>query len=42
MATVATGGVESAGDLESFGMQSETTRGGLLFMSSNILVAVLN
>jgi hypothetical protein len=28
MAAEETGGVESDGDLESFGMQSKTTRGG--------------
>jgi hypothetical protein len=40
-AAVATGGVESDGDLESFGMKSETTQGGLLFIGSRISAAVL-
>jgi hypothetical protein len=31
---------ESGGDLESFGMKSETTRGGLLFIGSKISAAV--
>jgi hypothetical protein len=38
---VATGRVESGGDLESFGMKSETTRGGLLFIDSKISTVVL-
>jgi hypothetical protein len=38
---VATGRVESGGDLESFGMKSKMTRGGLLFIGSKILVPVL-
>jgi hypothetical protein len=33
---------ESDGDLESFGMKSETTRGGLLFIGLKISAAVLN
>jgi hypothetical protein len=40
-AAVATGGVESDGDLESFGMKNEMTRGGLLFISSKTSAAVL-
>jgi hypothetical protein len=36
------GGVESGGYLESFGMKSETTWGGLLFIGSKISAAVLN
>jgi hypothetical protein len=35
-------GVESGRDLESFGMKSKMTRGGLLFICSKILAAVLN
>jgi hypothetical protein len=38
---VATGRVESGGDLESFGMKSETTRGRLLFIDSKISAVVL-
>jgi hypothetical protein len=34
--------VESGGDLESFGMKSEMTWGGLLFIGSKISTAVLN
>jgi hypothetical protein len=34
--------LESGGDLESFGMKSETTRGGLLFIGSKISVAIVN
>jgi hypothetical protein len=41
MVAVATGRVESGGDLESFGMKSETARGGLLFIGSKISAAVL-
>jgi hypothetical protein len=47
MATVATNRVdsdrdiESDGDLESFGMKSEMTRGGLLFIDSKILAVIL-
>jgi hypothetical protein len=33
---------ESDGDLESFRMKSETTRGGLLFIGLKISAAVLN
>jgi hypothetical protein len=33
---------ESDWDLESFGMKSETTRGGLLFIGLKISAAVLN
>jgi hypothetical protein len=32
-------GVESGGDLESFGMKSEMTQGGLLFICSKISAA---
>jgi hypothetical protein len=45
---MATGGVESSedlesgGDLESFGMKSETIRTVLLFIGSKILAAVQN
>jgi hypothetical protein len=35
-------GVESGRDLESFGMKSEMTRGGLLFICLKISAAVLN
>jgi hypothetical protein len=35
-------GVESSRDLESFGMKSEMTRGGLLFIGSKILTVDLN
>jgi hypothetical protein len=35
------GGVESAGDLESFVLKNETTRGGLLFIGSKISAVVL-
>jgi hypothetical protein len=35
------GGVESGGDLECFGMKSETTWGGLLFIGSKISAVVL-
>jgi hypothetical protein len=47
MVTVATNGVdsdrdiESDGDLESFGMKSEMTRGGLLFLGSKISAVIL-
>jgi hypothetical protein len=46
MAAEETGGVErsrveSGGGLESFGMKSEMTRGGLLFVGSKISAAVL-
>jgi hypothetical protein len=34
--------VESGGDLESFGMKSETTHGGLLFIGSKISATVIN
>jgi hypothetical protein len=34
--------VESGGDLESFGMKSKTTRGGLLFIGSKISAMILN
>jgi hypothetical protein len=37
-----TGGVESGGDLESFGLKIETTQDGLLFIGSKISAAVLN
>jgi hypothetical protein len=37
-----TGGVESDMDLESFTMKSEMSRGGLLFIDSKLLAAVLN
>jgi hypothetical protein len=40
-APVATDRVESDGDLESFGMKSEMTRGGLLFIGSKISPVVL-
>jgi hypothetical protein len=40
-AAVATDGVESGGDLESFEMKSETTQGMLLFIGSKISAAVL-
>jgi hypothetical protein len=33
---------ESGGDLESFGMESETIRGGLIFIGSKISEAILN
>jgi hypothetical protein len=33
---------ESSGDLESFRMKSEMTRGGLIFIGSKISKAVLN
>jgi hypothetical protein len=36
------GGVESGGDLEGFGVESETTMDMLLFISSKILADVLN
>jgi hypothetical protein len=39
---VESGGVESDGDIESFGMKSETIRDGLLFIDSKISAAVLN
>jgi hypothetical protein len=39
---VAIGGVESGGDLECFGMQSKITWGGLLFIDSKILEAILD
>jgi hypothetical protein len=42
MAVEETGGVESSGDLESFGMKNETTRDGLLFICSKISAVVLN
>jgi hypothetical protein len=42
MAAEETGGLESGGNLESFGMKSETTRGGLLFIGLKISAAVLN
>jgi hypothetical protein len=35
-------GVESGGDLESFGMKSETAWGGLLFIGSKISAAALD
>jgi hypothetical protein len=38
---MATDGVESGGDLESFGMKNEMTQGGLLFISSKTSAAVL-
>jgi hypothetical protein len=41
MAAVTTDRVESSGDLESFGMKSERTRDGLLFIGSKISVVVL-
>jgi hypothetical protein len=34
--------VESGGDLECFGIKSETTQGGLLFVGSKISGAVLS
>jgi hypothetical protein len=34
--------VESGRDLDSFGMKSGTTWGGLLFIASKILAVVLN
>jgi hypothetical protein len=37
-----TGGVESAGDLESFAMKSEIPQGGLLFIGLKLSAAVLN
>jgi hypothetical protein len=39
---MATGGVESGGDLESFRIKSKTTQGGILFIGLKISVAVLN
>jgi hypothetical protein len=42
MAAVVTDGVESDRDLESFGMKSKMTWGGLLFIGSKISAAVLN
>jgi hypothetical protein len=39
---VATDGVESGGDLKSFGMKSETKWGRLLFIGSKISEVVLN
>jgi hypothetical protein len=36
------GGVESDGDLENFGMKSETTRDELLFIGLKISAAVFN
>jgi hypothetical protein len=36
------GGVESGGDLESFGIKNEITWSGLLFICSKISAAVLN
>jgi hypothetical protein len=39
---VDSGRVESGVDLESFGMKSKMTRGGLLFIGSKISAAVLN
>jgi hypothetical protein len=36
------GGVESDGDLENFGMKSETTRDELLFIGLKISTAVFN
>jgi hypothetical protein len=36
------GGVESGGDLGCFGMKSETTRDGILFIGSKILAVILN
>jgi hypothetical protein len=38
---VESGRVESAGDLESFGMKSEMTWGRLLFIGSKILASIL-
>jgi hypothetical protein len=38
---VVTGRVESGGDIESFGMKSKMTRGGLLFIGSKISAMVL-
>jgi hypothetical protein len=37
-----TDGVESGGDLESFAMNNETPRGGLLFICSKLSAVVLN
>jgi predicted small integral membrane protein len=37
-----TGGVESGGELKSFVMKIETTRGGLLFIGSKLSAVVLN
>jgi hypothetical protein len=42
MAAEETDGVESGGDLTSFGMKNEMTRSGLLFIGWNISAAVLN
>jgi hypothetical protein len=42
MTAVATGGVESDGDLESFGMKGEPIWGGVLFIGSKISAVVLN
>jgi hypothetical protein len=42
MAVVVTDRVECSGHLECFGMNSETTRGGLLFIGSKISAAILN
>jgi hypothetical protein len=39
---VDSGGVESDGDVESFGMKSETIQDGLLFIYSKISAVVLN
>jgi hypothetical protein len=41
MAVVATGRVESGGNLKSFVMKNETTRSGLLFIGSKISATVL-
>jgi hypothetical protein len=37
-----TSGVQSGGDIESFGMKSETRRGGLVFIGLKLSAAVLN
>jgi hypothetical protein len=40
--TEESGGVESGGDLEGFGIESETRMDRILFISSKILAVVLN
>jgi hypothetical protein len=42
MAAEETGGIESNGDLESFVMKSEMSRGELLFIGSKLSATVLN
>jgi hypothetical protein len=39
---VESGEVESGGNLESFGMKSKITQGGLLFIGSKISAMILN